>query len=106
MRKPDLRNPSYINYYKHCRDTRSPSQLANHQSNDLQPKSFLIASFRIGIFGKARQIKKKTMLRLILLSFLSTLVASDSSSCERLKATLTYTQEDAPRDLSSVVRWW
>lgn len=59
VRKPDLRNPSYINYYKHCRDTRSPSQLANHQSNDLQPKSFLIASFRIGIFGKARQLKKK-----------------------------------------------
>jgi hypothetical protein len=27
-----------------------------------------------------------------------------SKSCERLKATLTYTQEDAPRDLSSVVR--
>lgn len=30
--------------------------------------------------------------------------AEASKSCERLKATLTYTQEDAPRDLSSVVR--
>jgi hypothetical protein len=27
-----------------------------------------------------------------------------TNSCERLKATLTYTQEDAPRDLSTVVR--
>ena len=30
-------------------------------------------------------------------------VESSDKSCERLKATLTYTQEEAPRDLSSVV---
>lgn len=43
------------------------------------------------------------VVRFLLLSLLPSLVASDSSTCERLKATLTYTQEDAPRDLSSVV---
>jgi hypothetical protein len=41
------------------------------------------------------------MLRLLVASLLLSLVASES--CERLKATLTYTQEEAPRDLSTVV---
>ena len=44
--------------------------------------------------------------RLLLLATLWELVViktTSASSCERLKATLTYTQEQAPRDLSSVV---
>ena len=44
----------------------------------------------------------------ILLLLISSLVvfpsAASAAECERLKATLTYTQEQAPRDLSSVVR--
>lgn len=40
-----------------------------------------------------------------LLLCLMLLVSSDATQqCERLKATLTYTQEEAPRDLSVVVR--
>jgi hypothetical protein len=41
--------------------------------------------------------------RLGLLALLPFSVYSNQP-CERLKATLTYTQEEAPRDLSSVVR--
>ena len=41
--------------------------------------------------------------RLGLLALLPLSVYSNQP-CERLKATLTYTQEEAPRDLSSVVR--
>lgn len=41
------------------------------------------------------------ILRLLILFLLSTVVTA--RQCERLKATLTYTQEEAPRDLSSVV---
>lgn len=42
---------------------------------------------------------------IVLLSPLSLLVHTDAAQqCERLKATLTYTQEEAPRDLSGVVR--
>ena len=37
--------------------------------------------------------------------FLSLAAVAAESKCERLKATLTYTQEKAPRDLSSVVSW-
>ena len=37
--------------------------------------------------------------------FLSVAAVAADSKCERLKATLTYTQEKAPRDLSSVVSW-
>jgi hypothetical protein len=40
--------------------------------------------------------------RLGLLALLAVSVYSNQP-CERLKATLTYTQEEAPRDLSSVV---
>jgi len=44
---------------------------------------------------------KQTMWIGILLSAIATSAAD--ATCERLKATLTYTQEKAPRDLSSVV---
>ena len=40
---------------------------------------------------------------LLLATLLAGTAFADSSTCERLKATLTYTQEEAPRDLSSVV---
>jgi hypothetical protein len=40
---------------------------------------------------------------LLWLSFIRMATAGEASACERLKATLTYTQEEAPRDLSSVV---
>ena len=44
-------------------------------------------------------------LLLALLSLSATVSPAESkeNSCDRLKATLTYTQEEAPRDLSSVV---
>lgn len=39
----------------------------------------------------------------IVMAWLPTKVIAENKSCERLKASLTYTQEEAPRDLSSVV---
>jgi hypothetical protein len=56
-------------------------------------------------------LSMSTMLRIGNLWFLlsaalllaSTALANDHQ-CERLKATLTYTQEEAPRDLSGLVR--
>jgi hypothetical protein len=41
---------------------------------------------------------------LILFVLFQTLFSTSSESCERLKASLSYTQEQAPRDLSGVVR--
>jgi hypothetical protein len=46
----------------------------------------------------------RTLVMAALSAGLPSSVLSESSTCERLKATLTYTQEEAPRDLSSVVR--
>jgi hypothetical protein len=40
----------------------------------------------------------------VLVTAESTSTAGGGKGCERLQDTLTYTQEDAPRDLSSVVR--
>ena len=43
--------------------------------------------------------------RIVLLTWLllPTAVLTEAAACERLKASLTYTQEEAPRDLSGVV---
>lgn len=56
--------------------------------------------FEIIIANKGRVIM---FLKTLLLSILAASAVAADSACERLKATLTYTQEKAPRDLSSVV---
>lgn len=46
-----------------------------------------------------------TMKFLVLMAiFCSSVGTATATECERLKASLTYTQEEAPRDLSGVVR--
>lgn len=47
--------------------------------------------------------QRQTMIRRLSLALLWATAAAAEESCERLKASLTYTQEAAPRDLSSVV---
>ena len=44
------------------------------------------------------------LLLLLLHAFLVVAASADSTQCERLQTSLTYTQEEAPRDLSGLVR--
>jgi hypothetical protein len=52
----------------------------------------------------AMMVRSHVICWVAVMAFLPTRVFSEATNCERLKATLTYTQEEAPRDLSSVVR--
>jgi hypothetical protein len=84
-----------------CLTTRHFSKIQKNQSNDLV--IFAISTISSSSQSGTQAPTKPITMKVFLLAPLLLVSSVKAEVCERLKATLAFTQEKAPRDLSGVV---